>query len=94
MIDRFGNQQDGVYLERDDLKKLSGRQALRQDFIADVHFELTRHGLGFVTDTLKEKYYLFYLPKTYWKDVADRYQQPTTTNIHSLESPKKVKLHQ
>ncbi len=82
MIERFGDHQSGVYLSKSDLRELSGRQTLRQDFIADLHFELTRHGMGFVSDALKEKYYLFYLPEVHWKTVADRYASPN--NVHSL----------
>ncbi len=86
MIDRFGDYEEGVYLDREDLKTLSGRQTLRQDFIADVHFELTRRGMGFVTDTLREKYYLFYLPELYWKEVADHYKPAAT--IHEIPARK------
>ncbi|SHG86670.1 hypothetical protein [Ferrimonas marina] len=91
MIDRFSDHPQGVYLEREDLKVLSGRQTLRQDFIADVHFELTRHGMGFVTDTLKEKYFLFFLPEQYWKKVADRYSQPIAPNVHDLDSAPRLR---
>ncbi|MBY6185550.1 hypothetical protein KUV89_02725 [Marinobacter hydrocarbonoclasticus] len=73
MIERFGDHQAGVYLSKADLRELSGRQTLRQDFIADVHFEMTRHGMGFVSDATKEKFFLFYLPEVHWKEVADRY---------------------
>ncbi|WP_028115474.1 hypothetical protein [Ferrimonas senticii] len=87
MIDRFGDQQKGVYLTRGDIKMLSGRQAIRQDFIADIHAELTRHGMGMVTDTLKENYFLFYLPQQHWKQVADRYSQ-LPSNIHPIDVAK------
>ncbi|WP_298440153.1 hypothetical protein [uncultured Ferrimonas sp.] len=88
MIDRFGDQQQGVYLQRADIKELSGRQTIRQDFIADIHAELTRHGMGFVTDSIKENYYLFYLPQQYWKQVADRYASKPASNIHTIEASK------
>ncbi|MBY5991639.1 hypothetical protein [Ferrimonas balearica] len=86
MIDRFGEQESGVFLSKSDLKELSGRQTLRQDFIADLHFELTRHGMGFVSDALKEKYFLFYLPNVHWKEVADRYAPQS--NVHNLARPR------
>ncbi|QIZ76604.1 hypothetical protein [Ferrimonas lipolytica] len=88
MIDRFGNQAEGVYLDRADIRELSGRQTIRQDFIADVHAEVCRHGMGFVTNNLKERYFLFYLPKHHWKEVADRYAPQPSSNIHSLEKQK------
>jgi len=86
IIERFGDVESGVYLSKSELRELSGRQTLRQDFIADVHFELTRHGMGFVSDAMKGKYYLFYLPEVHWKSVADRYATPN--NIHPLSRPK------
>ncbi len=90
LIERFGDQQQGVVLKRHDLKELSGRQSIRQDFIADIHAELTRHGMGFVTDSTKEDYFLFYLPQQHWKQVADRYQEHRTKgNIHPIDVPKR-----
>ncbi|WP_026959539.1 MULTISPECIES: hypothetical protein [Aliagarivorans] len=85
LINRFGQQLEGVVITRDDLKALSGRQNLRPDFVADVHSELSHHGLGFVADRLRANYYFFYLPKVYWKDVADRYAEDEPQNILPLK---------
>ncbi|SDJ24267.1 hypothetical protein SAMN04488540_10672 [Ferrimonas sediminum] len=82
MKDRFGSHPQGLYLTKADIRELSGRQTFRQDFIADVHFELCRHGMGFITDALKENYFLIHLPNTYWKEVSDRYA--AESNVHAI----------
>ncbi|WMC10554.1 hypothetical protein PU634_16000 [Oceanimonas pelagia] len=65
--ERFGKHKDGVYLTRHDIAELSGRQRYNQQFVSDVHFELTLLGMGFVTDSHREKFYLFHLPSTHWR---------------------------
>ncbi|WP_107850991.1 hypothetical protein [Oceanimonas marisflavi] len=64
--ERFGKHREGVYLTRDDIAELSGRQRYNQQFVSDVHFELTLLGMGFVTDSHREKFYLFHLPVKHW----------------------------
>ncbi|MDP5293001.1 hypothetical protein Q9290_11980 [Oceanimonas sp. CHS3-5] len=68
--ERFGKHQAGIYLTRDDIAELSGRQRFNQQFVSDVHFELTLLGMGFVTDSHREKFYLFHLPDTHWRTLG------------------------
>ncbi|MCC4263345.1 hypothetical protein [Oceanimonas baumannii] len=77
----FGPHQDGIYLTRDDIAELSGRQRYNQQFVSDVHFELTLLGMGFVTDAHREKFYLFHLPTRHWQDLGH-------DDIEILSSPK------
>ncbi|WKE65552.1 hypothetical protein PVT67_18100 [Gallaecimonas kandeliae] len=70
---RVGHVREGVYLTREDVQELSGRQRFTIDYINDVHFELAALGLGLVTDTHREYFYLIHLPKEHWLKFGDRY---------------------
>ncbi|PSJ37866.1 hypothetical protein [Zobellella taiwanensis] len=87
---RFEEAKEGVYLTREDIATLSGRQRFNLEFISDIHFELTLQGMGFVTDTHRERFYLFHLPTAHWQDQGDRYHD--SPNIHQM-SPAKRNSH-
>ena len=55
---RFSNDQAGVFFTRHDLNQLTGRQRLDPSFINDVHYELMKYKMAFVTDTSREYFYL------------------------------------
>ncbi|MCT7654608.1 hypothetical protein MBH78_07050 [Oceanimonas sp. NS1] len=79
--DCFGKESGGVYLTREDITSLSGRQHFNQQFVSDIHHELTQLGMGFVTDMHRERFYLFHLPKVHWKELGDGFDE---TNIHRM----------
>lgn len=86
--ERFGDCPQGLYFTKDDIKDLSGRHTFRQDFIADVHSELARHQMCFISDALKENYFMMYLPKVYWKDHKDRYAEKPKVHLMPVSTQK------
>ncbi|EKE75870.1 hypothetical protein [Gallaecimonas xiamenensis] len=74
--ERVGHVTEGVYLTREDVQQLTGRQRFTLDYINDVHFELSLVGMGLVTDTHRENFFLIHLPKDHWLKHGDRYQRP------------------
>ena len=73
LYDRVGQHDDGVFLTRQDILELTDRQRFNSNYVNDIHYEVARFGMGFVTDGDKEKFYFFKLPDTHWKLVGDRY---------------------
>ncbi len=65
---RFSDDEKGVSLTRKDINHLTGRQSFNQGFINDIHYELMRHGMAFVTDTGREKFYLIAVSDRPWRE--------------------------
>ncbi|WP_319782829.1 hypothetical protein [Oceanisphaera sp. IT1-181] len=82
--ERFKNVPEGVYLSRDDVTTLSSRQYFNQDFVNDIHYELTLKGMGFVSGASRDKFYLFQLPTLHWQQQDKNYQEDAFHNVHSI----------
>ncbi|GHA28235.1 hypothetical protein [Oceanisphaera arctica] len=87
--ERFKEAKSGVYLTKADIAALSGRQRFTHEFITDIHYELALKGMGFVTDTHREKFYLFHLPTTYWQAQGDGYQEDSQSNVRTIVQSKR-----
>ncbi len=87
--ERFKEVKTGVYLNKEDIANLSGRQRFTHEFISDIHYELALKGMGFVTDTHREKFYLFHLPTEYWQTQKDGYQEDSHSNVRTIIPPKR-----
>lgn len=88
LYERFKEAKSGVYLTKDDIATLSERQRFSHEFISDIHYELALQGMGFVTDTHREKFYLFHLPTEHWQEHEARYQAHRS-NIRTLAPGKR-----
>lgn len=80
---QFKDRKQGVYLTKEDVARLSGRQRFTHEFITDIHYELALQGMGFVTDTHREKFYLFHLPSEHWQ------HQDGASRVHALTPAKR-----
>lgn len=80
---RFKDVAEGVYLNREDITDLSYRQHFSKEFVADIHYELTLKGMGFVTGAQRDKFYLFQLPTVYWQQ-GEPYQEPALYKVHAI----------
>ncbi|MCP3127671.1 MULTISPECIES: hypothetical protein [Shewanella] len=58
LMKRFEGVEKGVSLTREDINQLTGRQNFSLVFVNDIHYELMRFGIAFVTDTSRDTYYL------------------------------------
>ncbi len=58
LMRRFESIDEGVSLTREDINQLTGRQNFSLVFINDIHYELMRFGIAFVTDTGRDTFYL------------------------------------
>lgn len=82
---RFGSLKEGVSLTRSDINQLTGRQNFSSDFVNDIHFELMRHGLAFVTDTSREEFYLVPINKQSWREqLEQQFEKEIFCNIIPL----------
>ncbi|GIU14966.1 MULTISPECIES: hypothetical protein [unclassified Shewanella] len=82
---RFGGLKEGVSLTRSDINQLTGRQNFSADFVNDIHFELMRHGLAFVTDTSREEFYLVPINKQSWREqLEQQFEKEIFCNIIPL----------
>lgn len=82
---RFGSLKEGVSLTRSDINQLTGRQNFSADFVNDIHFELMRHGLAFVTDTSREEFYLVPINKQSWREqLEQQFEKEIFCNIIPL----------
>nr|WP_086938287.1 hypothetical protein [Thaumasiovibrio occultus] len=78
---RFCEEDFGVSLTRKDINHLTGRLNFNQEFISDIHFELMRHGMAFVTDTSREKFYLIPIADRPWREQLEaRYEKDLYIN--------------
>ncbi|MFD1009493.1 MULTISPECIES: hypothetical protein [Oceanisphaera] len=84
LYDRFKDAPEGVYLSRDDITILSNRQHFSLDFVTDIHYELTLKGMGFVTGTHRDKFYLVHLPTMYWQQQPEVHTESQHSNIHPI----------
>ena len=82
--DRFKDVPEGVYLSREDITSLSNRQHFSQEFVNDIHYELTLKGMGFVSGYHRDKFYLFQLPDTYWQQQEETHQESHDSNVHAI----------
>ncbi|MED5526227.1 hypothetical protein [Gallaecimonas pentaromativorans] len=86
---RVGHAPQGVYLTRDDIQQLTGRQRFTMDYITDVHFELAAAGWGLVSDVHREKFFMVRLPREHWLEYGDRYNgqaaQAEADNVRRLK---------
>ncbi|EEY71977.1 hypothetical protein [Grimontia hollisae] len=72
LMDRFDTHSN-IWLTRRDITEITGRQALRSEFIHDVHCELINFSRGLIADIKNDRYYMVSLCGTYWKEVGDIY---------------------
>ncbi|ANS86239.1 hypothetical protein RJD38_03215 [Vibrio scophthalmi] len=83
---RFGSATDSVTISREEVNHLTGRQRLDPNFVHDVHYELMPHGLAFVTDTLRETFFLIPIGKSVnWRDQLEfNYEKELYCNIFPI----------
>jgi len=82
---RFEGLSEGVSLSREDINLLTGRQNFSVDFVNDIHFELMRHDLAFVTDTLREHFYLVPIGHQSWREkLEQQFEKEIFCNIIPL----------
>lgn len=84
LYERFKDVPTGVHLSREDITNLSYRQHFNQAFVADIHYELTLKGMGFVAGAHRDKFYLFQLPTVYWQQQDEHYQEDNLYNVHTI----------
>lgn len=67
LMKRFEGVEKGVSLTREDINQLTGRQNFSLVFVYDIHYELMRFGIAFVTDTNRDTYYLVRIADKPWR---------------------------
>lgn len=83
---RFSEEEVGVSLTREDINMLTGRQNFTLGFINDIHYELMRYGMAFVTDTHREKFYLVPISDRPWKEHLERqFERELFCNVLPLD---------
>lgn len=85
--ERFATEKDGVILTREDINQLSGRQSFTLGFVNDIHYELMQHGIAFVTDTSREKFYLIPInsAENWRKKLEIQYEKELYCNVFPIE---------
>ncbi|MDO6621017.1 hypothetical protein [Shewanella sp. 6_MG-2023] len=82
---QFEQLENGVSLTRGDINQLTGRQNFSLVFVHDIHYELMQHGVAFVTDTYRERFYMVRVQDNPWrKQLEDAGHQQTYSNIVSI----------
>ncbi|MDO6639250.1 MULTISPECIES: hypothetical protein [unclassified Shewanella] len=82
---QFEQLENGVSLTRGDINQLTGRQNFSLVFVHDIHYELMQHGIAFVTDTYRERFYMVRVQDNPWrKQLEDAGHQQTYSNIVSI----------
>ena len=80
---------EGIVLERKDINILTGRQNFTIDFVNDIHYELMRFGMAFVTDTNREKFYLIKIKEQKWEDIlVNKIDKSLNLNIFAMDKLK------
>lgn len=75
----------GVSLSREDINSLTGRQRFSLGFVHDIHYELMRHGIAFVTDTSRENFYMVKVCDRPWRELLNQdYEKEIFSNVVSL----------
>ncbi|ABK48935.1 MULTISPECIES: hypothetical protein [Shewanella] len=69
---RFEGVEKGVSLTREDINQLTGRQNFSLVFVHDIHYELMRFGIAFVTDTGRDTYYLVRVFDKPWRNQLEQ----------------------
>jgi hypothetical protein len=84
---RFSSETKGVFLTREDLNHLTGRQRLDPGFVNDVHYELMQYGMAFVTDTSRENFYLVPVAQSEnWRERLEyHFEKELFCNIYPIE---------
>ncbi len=81
---RFSSDTKGVYLTREDVNHLTGRQRLDPVFVNYVHYELMQYGIAFVTDTSRENFYLIPVSQAEnWREKLEYHFEKTVLQHHS-----------
>lgn len=85
--ERFASEKDGVILTREDINQLSGRQGFSLGFVNDIHYELMQHGIAFVTDTSRERFYLIPInsAQNWRKKLEMQYEKELYCNVFPIE---------
>ncbi|WP_076536899.1 hypothetical protein [Shewanella sp. UCD-KL21] len=82
---QFEQLENGVSLTREDINQLTGRQNFSVVFVHEIHYELMQHGIAFVTDTYRERFYMVRVQDNPWrKQLEDAGHQQTYSNIVSI----------
>ncbi|WP_144206649.1 hypothetical protein [Shewanella donghaensis] len=82
---QFERLDDGVSLTREDINQLTGRQNFSLVFVHDIHYELMQHGIAFVTDTYRERFYMVRIQDTPWREELENAgNQQTFSNVISI----------
>ncbi len=83
---RFSSETNGVFLTREDVNQLTGRQRLDPGFVNDVHYELMQHGMTFVTDMSRENFYLVPVSKAQnWRERLEyHFEKELFCNIYPI----------
>lgn len=85
LIDRFAEDNQGVSLTREDINILTGRQSFSLGFVHDIHYEVMRHDMAFVTDTTRDMFYLVPIANRPWKEQLKRnYERDLYCNVLPL----------
>ncbi|MEC6795619.1 MULTISPECIES: hypothetical protein [Photobacterium] len=85
LLERFADETQGVSLSREDINMLTGRQSFSLGYIHDIHYEVMRHGMAFVTDTTREMFYLVPISERPWrKQLEKHYEHDLYCNVLPL----------
>ena len=69
---RFEGVEKGGSLTGEDINQLTGRQNFFFFFFHDIHYELMRYGIAFVTDTGRDTYYLVRVFDKPWRNQLEQ----------------------
>jgi len=84
---RFEGVEKGVSLTREDINQLTGRQNFSLVFVHDIHYELMRFGIAFVTDTSRDTFYLVRVFDQPWRtQLAQDSAKELFSNVISMNS--------
>ncbi|MGL5048533.1 MAG: hypothetical protein ACRC6S_13500 [Shewanella sp.] len=87
LMKRFEGVDKGVSLSREDINQLTGRQNFSLVFVHDIHHELMRFGVAFVTDTSRETFYLVRVYDKPWRtELGQDTQKELFSNVVSMNS--------
>lgn len=85
LLERFADETQGVSLSREDINTLTGRRNFSLGYIHDIHYEVMRYGMAFVTDTTREMFYLIPISERPWrKQLEKHYEYDLYCNVLPL----------
>ncbi|NLS14246.1 hypothetical protein HGP28_15305 [Vibrio sp. SM6] len=84
---RFEQEKQSITMTREDVNHLTGRQSFHIGFVHDVHYELMRHGMAFVTDMGRETFHLVSIKQARpWRECLEhQYERELFCNIYPIE---------